>query len=72
LSAKGIEGLQVLTEDNIQVPATEARWVTVRLQMPYEAAAPGTHEIHFNIQSTDAQGQEIGHLSEKSMFLVPR
>jgi len=44
----------------------------VRLQMPYDAAAPGTHEIHFKIQSVDPQGQEIGHLSEKSMFLVPR
>ena len=72
LSAEGINGLEVVTEDNISVPSTEARWVTVRLQMPYDAAAPGTHEIHFNIDSVTAQGQEVGHLSEKSMFLVPR
>ena len=72
LTAEGINGLQIVTEDTVNVPATEARWVTVRLQMPYDAAAPGTHEIHFNIQSVDPQGQEVGHLSEKSMFLVPR
>jgi cytochrome c oxidase accessory protein FixG len=72
LSVEGINGLQIVTEESVNVPATEARWATVRLQMPYDAAPAGTHEIHFKIQSLNPQGQEVGHLSEKSMFLVPR
>lgn len=65
ITASGLPGLAVATEQEVTVEATESRWVVVRLQLPYEAASPGTHPIHFEITARDAQ------LSEKSVFLVP-
>jgi hypothetical protein len=38
------------------------------VQATYEAAAPGTHPIAFEIDALDS----AGHLSEKSVFMVPR
>jgi polyferredoxin len=46
----------------------KSRWVPVRLQIAYGAAAPGSHPIRFNIDDTDGNA----HVSEKSVFLVPR
>jgi len=40
----------------------------VRLQASAGAVAPGSHTMQFEIQSLDAPG----HLTEKSIFLVPR
>jgi hypothetical protein len=42
--------------------------VPVRVQAPYDAAAPGSHPIHFEIDALDSSG----HLREKSAFLLPR
>jgi cytochrome c oxidase accessory protein FixG len=66
LHAEGLPGLAVASEPEVEVGPAEARWVAVRVQMPYGAAAPGSHPIHFNITATDAQ------VREKSVFLVPR
>jgi hypothetical protein len=41
--------------------------VVVRLQLPYEAAPPGSHPMHFEIAALDG----VGRVSEKSVFLVP-
>jgi hypothetical protein len=54
------------------VDATESRWVSVRLQVPYDAAPAGSHPIHFRIESRSPDGQSVGQLSEKTVFLVPR
>ena len=72
LAAEGLPGLKIVTETEVQVPATESRWVSVRLQLPYDAAQPGSHPIHFHIQSTAQGPQVLGALDEKSVFLVPR
>ncbi|MDE2617012.1 MAG: cytochrome c oxidase accessory protein CcoG, partial [Burkholderiales bacterium] len=66
IAVSGLPGLVVASEPQVSVESTQSRWVAVRLQLPYEAAAPGTHPIHFEITAHDAQ------LSEKSVFLVPR
>ena len=68
ISATGLPGLAVASEELAAVGATESRWVAVRLQLPYEAAGPGTHTIHFEITARD--GATSVH--EKSVFLVPR
>ena len=68
ISATGLPGLAVASEELATVGATESRWVAVRLQLPYEAAGPGTHPIHFEITARD----EATTLREKSVFLVPR
>jgi hypothetical protein len=52
----------------VSVAATQSRWVAVRVQLPPETAVPGSHPIRFEIDSLDAEG----HLSERSVFLVPQ
>jgi cytochrome c oxidase accessory protein FixG len=72
LQVDGLPNLILAGEANLQVAATESRWVTVRLQWPYEAASAGSHPIHFRIDSRSPSGQSVGQLSEKTVFLVPR
>jgi cytochrome c oxidase accessory protein FixG len=72
LDVAGLTGLRLVTEPQVQVAATESRWVSVRLQLPYEAAAAGSHPIDFRIQASWPDGQGVGLLHEKTVFLVPR
>ena len=67
LSVTGLPGLAISSEPLVAVDATQSRWVAVRVQLPPEGAAPGSHPIRFEIESLDAGG----HLSERSVFLVP-
>ena len=68
IAATGLTDLMVATESQVQVGPAESRWVAVRLQIPYGSADPGSHPIHFAIQALDGDA----HVSEKSVFLVPR
>lgn len=68
LSAEGLEGLVLASEGEVAVGPAESRWVAVRLQIPYGSAQPGSHPIHFNIGTVNGNA----HVSEKSVFLVPR
>jgi cytochrome c oxidase accessory protein FixG len=72
LAVDGLPGLQLVTEAEVVVPATESRWVSVRLQLPYDAAAAGSHPIHFQIQALQEGDHVVGAIAEKSVFLVPR
>jgi cytochrome c oxidase accessory protein FixG len=68
ISASGLDGLEVASEQEVEIGAAESRWVAVRLQIPYGAAAPGSHTIHFDISALESGGK----VAEKSIFLVPR
>ena len=68
ITVNGLPGLQISSETVLAVESTQARWVPVRVQAPFDAAAPGSHPIHFEIDALDSSG----HLSEKSVFLMPR
>ncbi|MEO7952764.1 MAG: cytochrome c oxidase accessory protein CcoG [Polaromonas sp.] len=68
ISARGLPGLVLASDGLISVDATQARWVAVTLQLPYEGATSGSHEIHFDIEAVNSAGR----VSEKSVFLVPR
>jgi cytochrome c oxidase accessory protein FixG len=76
LQVEGLPGLLLASESAVQVNATESRWVSVQLQVPYDAAPSGSHPIQFHIDarkpfaSTDAPN--VGHLREKTVFLIPR
>jgi cytochrome c oxidase accessory protein FixG len=72
LQVDGLPGLTLTSEQSVQVAATESRWVSVRLQLPHEAAAAGSHPVHFRIESRLPNGQSVGQLSEKTVFLIPR
>jgi cytochrome c oxidase accessory protein FixG len=68
IGVSGLNGLVVSSDDVVEVKSTEARWVAVRVQAPFDVAAPGSHAMQFDIKSIDTPGQ----LVEKSVFLVPR
>ncbi len=68
ITATGLDGLRLATETEVTVGPAESRWVPVRLQVDYGSATPGSHPIRFNIDDTDSDA----HVSEKSVFLVPR
>jgi cytochrome c oxidase accessory protein FixG len=68
ITADGLPGLEVASEDEVEVGPAESRWVPVRLRIPYGSAAAGSHVIHFQV----AAEQGGAHVSEKSAFLVPR
>ena len=68
IAATGLQGLKLVSEAEIAVNPTESRWVPVTLQLPYDAAAAGSHAIHFEVEAVNAPGRVV----EKSIFLVPR
>jgi cytochrome c oxidase accessory protein FixG len=68
ITATGLPGLKLASESSFAVDATQARWVVVNLQLPYDGAPAGSHTIHFDIESLDSPGR----LTEKSVFIVPR
>lgn len=68
ITATGLPGLIVSTENVVRVESTQSRWVAVRVQAASDVAKPGSHTMQFEIESLDSPG----HLSEKSVFLVPR
>jgi cytochrome c oxidase accessory protein FixG len=68
ITAAGLPGLVVASDNVTTVQSTEANRLAVRVQAPYDAAPPGSHAIHFEIESLDSPG----HLSEKSIFMVPQ
>jgi cytochrome c oxidase accessory protein FixG len=68
ISAEGLPGLQMDTDAQVMVASTESQWVSVRLQVPYDAAPAGSHPIHFSISSSSPAETIV----EKSVFLVPR
>jgi hypothetical protein len=68
IEAEGLEGLDVASDKHVEVGPADARWVAVRLQIPYGSAAPGSHAIHFEVKAEEGGAK----VREKSVFLVPR
>ncbi|HOV17874.1 cytochrome c oxidase accessory protein CcoG [Ottowia sp.] len=67
LSVEGLPGLQLVSDPKVTIDAAGALWVPVRLRLPYDGAKPGSHEIHFRVDSPG-----VGEVREKSVFMVPR
>ncbi len=72
LSVDGLRDISLQLEGDANVAATESRWISVRVQLPYDAATPGSHPIQFKIRAIDEGGHAQSELIEKSVFLVPR
>ena len=68
ISASGLPGLTLASGGTLSVDATGSRSATVTLQLPYDAATAGSHEIHFDVEAINSPGR----VTEKSVFLVPR
>jgi cytochrome c oxidase accessory protein FixG len=68
IAVSGLPGLIVATDHVVAVASTESLWVTVRVVAPFGAAEPGSHVIHFDIESVGT----FDKVTEKSSFIVPR
>jgi cytochrome c oxidase accessory protein FixG len=64
----GIDGVVIVSEPEVDVPATEVRSLAVRVQVPPGLAA-GSHPVYFDVRSLGADGS---HVVEKAAFIVPR
>jgi len=69
ISAHGLDGLELASEQEVEVGPAETRGIAARLQIPYGSAEPGSHTVFFDI---DAVHSGAGRASEKAVFLVPR
>ena len=69
LDVQGIDGARIVSGTQVAVEAADSRWVPVRVQIPPNAASPGSHPINFVIAPVQSPG---GQITEKSVFLVPR
>jgi len=67
VSVSGLQGLEVTTDNHLEVAPAQGRWLVVRALLPADAAEPGSHKIKFRIE---AVGMDA-HDSEKSTFIVP-
>ena len=71
--ASGMHDLKVLTDsEDLVVESTQSRWVSVRLQVPHDAAVSGKYPIEFTIEAFNDTDQVSEKLEEKSIFLIPR
>jgi polyferredoxin len=75
VTADGLPGLALREPVLAAVAPTEARWVSVTLRLPPEAAAaakPGAHPVHFIIERQASPVDDARSEREKSTFVIPR
>jgi cytochrome c oxidase accessory protein FixG len=76
ISVSGPQGVVLApqAEQVVDVAATQARWVAVNVQLPFETAqalGPGAHPVQFTVTRIDGTA-EPATVREKSTFVVPR
>jgi cytochrome c oxidase accessory protein FixG len=69
ITVSGLPGVTIASENEVEVLPTEVRSAAIRVQIPPDGAAPGSHPIQFEIRSVGDKPVEV---SEKAAFLVPR
>jgi cytochrome c oxidase accessory protein FixG len=75
VTVEGLPGVTLAQPLDVKLTPAEARWVTVSVQVPPEAAAqagPGAHEIRFKIDRQGDSDASAARVVEKSTFVVPR
>jgi len=79
VAVQGLPGIRLAALPEISLAPAEARWVTLGVRVPPEAAqqaGAGAHPIHFDIALVDrddrGQSATRAAISEKSTFVVPR
>ncbi|MFM2068999.1 MAG: hypothetical protein RLZZ584_3908 [Pseudomonadota bacterium] len=75
VTAEGLPGLKLRDAVDVEVLPTEARWISLALRLPPQAAAQaraGAHEIHFSIERPARGDDDARTLREKSTFVIPR
>ena len=79
VAVAGLDGAVLASVAEVEVGATEARWLAVNVQLPPDAAralGPGAHPMRFEITRladvAGAGGTPEKATTEKSTFVVPR
>lgn len=73
VTAEGMYDLKVMTDsEDLIVESTQSRWISIRLQVPYDSAMPGSYPVKFFIEASDDDQKVQDKLEEKSVFLIPR
>jgi cytochrome c oxidase accessory protein FixG len=83
IEVEGLPGATVRAWSDVDLGATESRWVPVAVQIPPQQASalrPGAHPFEFRIRLVGAAGSHdeggpdspAAELHEKSTFIVPR
>ena len=68
IEARGLTGLVVASEPEVEIDSAQSRGVAVRLQIPYGSVPSGSHAVQFDISAIGSNDR----VTEKSVFLVPR
>jgi cytochrome c oxidase accessory protein FixG len=73
LSTQGIDDMVIESnafdaDKTLQVNSAEARWISVRVQIPDGTLQPGSHKFELVAEST----KQAETVKEKTVFLVPR
>ncbi len=74
VSVAGLDGVVIASPPDVDVQGTDARWLPVRVQIPFDTAQKiggGAHALHFEIVRL-SDPPSASALSEKSTFIVPR
>ena len=75
IAVAGLNGASIASPAEVEVAATQARWVPVSLQLEPQAAktmGPGAHTMRFEITRLAEGGSAEAVVVEKSTFVVPR
>jgi cytochrome c oxidase accessory protein FixG len=69
VQASGMDGIEAsMDQPTLAIGPAQARWVAVRVQIPYETALAGSHPFEFSISAQQSAAKVV----EKSVFIVPR
>ena len=69
ISVAGIDGISVISAEEVLLEGTESRSVPVTVRVPRGKGKPGSNEVVFELQALDDQQIEV---REKATFFVPR
>jgi cytochrome c oxidase accessory protein FixG len=75
IAVDGLQGIVVAGDASTEIGPAQARWVPVRVQLPYESAAPRAGQsspIAFRIERLADSEHPARAVTEKSTFIVPR
>jgi cytochrome c oxidase accessory protein FixG len=76
IAVSGLQGYKVVPDDLIKVAPTEAEWLTVTIELPFDAAkreGSGVKPVQFDVHRVSSAGMgEDVIVHEKSTFMIPR
>ena len=75
IEVSGLPGATIGSRTEVEVGATESRWVPVSVQIPPEAARElrsGAHGLRFRVEQIEVSTDGGAVVEEKSTFMVPR